>query len=63
MALYCGIDLHSNNNYICVIDDKDKRLFERKLDNDIDQARIQVRGASQSMLLTQPYDRSLTCRR
>jgi len=37
MTLYCGIDLHSNNNYICVIDDKDKRLFERKLDNDIDQ--------------------------
>jgi len=34
MTLYCGIDLHSNNNYICVIDGKDKRLFERKLDND-----------------------------
>ncbi len=34
MALYCGIDLHSNNHVICVIDDKDKRLLEVKLDND-----------------------------
>lgn len=34
MALYCGIDLHSNNHVVCVIDDKDKRLFEKCLDND-----------------------------
>ncbi len=33
MTLYCGIDLHSNNSVICIIDDKDKRLFEKKLDN------------------------------
>jgi transposase len=33
MTLYCGIDLHSNNSVICVIDNKDKRLFEKKLDN------------------------------
>jgi transposase len=33
MTLYCGIDLHSNNHYVCVIDDKDKRLLEVKLDN------------------------------
>ena len=33
MPLYCGIDLHSNNHVICVIDDKDKRIFEQKLDN------------------------------
>ena len=37
MTLYCGIDLHSNNNYICVINDKDKRLLEKKLDNDAEQ--------------------------
>ena len=34
MTLYCGIDLHSNNHYVCVIDDNDQRLLERKLDND-----------------------------
>jgi len=33
MTLYCGIDLHSNNHVICVIDDKDKRIFEQKLGN------------------------------
>jgi transposase len=33
MTLYCGIDLHSNNHVICVIDDKDKRLLETRLDN------------------------------
>ena len=33
MTLYCGIDLHSNNHVICVIDNKDKRLLEVKLDN------------------------------
>lgn len=36
MTLYCGIDLHSNNNVICVINDKDKRLLEVKLDNQIE---------------------------
>lgn len=34
MPLYCGIDLHSNNHVVCVIDDQDKRLLEKKLDND-----------------------------
>ena len=34
MTLYCGIELHSNNHYVCVIDDNDQRLLERKLDND-----------------------------
>ena len=33
MTFYCGIDLHSNNHVICVIDDKDKRVFEQKLGN------------------------------
>jgi len=35
MPLYCGIDLHSNNHVLCVIDDKDRRLLETKLDNDV----------------------------
>ncbi len=35
MALYCGIDLHSDNHYIVVIDDNDRRLMERKLPNDL----------------------------
>lgn len=35
MALYCGIDLHSNNHWITVIDETDKRLLEKRLPNDL----------------------------
>ena len=35
MKNYCGIDLHSNNNVIVVIDEKDKILLERKLSNNL----------------------------
>jgi transposase len=35
MPLYCGIDLHSNNHVVCVIDDKDHSVLEKKLDNDV----------------------------
>ncbi len=36
MKLYCGIDLHSNNNVPVVIDENDKILFEKRLPNDLD---------------------------
>lgn len=36
MNTYAGIDLHSSNNYIVVIDDNDKRLFEKRLKNDLE---------------------------
>ncbi len=35
MALYCGIDLHSNNHVVVVIDEEDRRIFERRLGNDV----------------------------
>ncbi len=34
MELYCGFDLHANNTYIGIVDEKGKRLMTRKLDND-----------------------------
>ena len=34
MTLYAGIDLHSNNSYVCVIDEQDRRLLERRFRND-----------------------------
>jgi len=34
MKLYAGIDLHSNNNYLGIIDSKDRRLFGKKLPNE-----------------------------
>ena len=35
MALYCGIDLHSNNHVVSVIDESDSKVIEQKLNNDI----------------------------
>ena len=35
MTHYCGIDLHSNNHVIVVIDEEDKRLYEKRLNNDL----------------------------
>ena len=35
MSYYVGIDLHSNNNYIGMIDKKDVRVLKKKLPNDM----------------------------
>jgi len=37
MQTYAGIDLHSSNNYIGVINSKDKRLYGKRHDNNIKQ--------------------------
>ena len=37
MNAYVGIDLHSNNSYVGIIDEKDNRLFLRKLPNNLEQ--------------------------
>ena len=34
MTLYAGIDLHSNNSYVSVIDEQDRRVLERRFRND-----------------------------
>lgn len=36
MPLYCGIDLHSNNSVISIIDDTDRVITEKRLDNHLD---------------------------
>jgi transposase len=33
MRVYAGIDLHSSNNYIGIIDEKDQRLYQKRLPN------------------------------
>ncbi len=35
MTLYCGIDLHSTNHLVVVIDDEDRRVLEKRLVNDV----------------------------
>ena len=36
MKVYSGIDLHSTNNYIGIINDKDQRIFKKRLPNNLD---------------------------
>lgn len=36
MTLYCGIDLHSNNHVVVVIDEEDRRVVEKRLPNSLD---------------------------
>ena len=35
MSHYCGIDLHSNNHVVVVIDEGDKRVLDKRLGNDL----------------------------
>jgi len=35
MKAYAGIDLHSSNNYLGIINDNDKRLYGRRIPNDL----------------------------
>ncbi len=36
MKLYAGIDLHSNNNVVVVIDDEGKQMYQKRLANDLE---------------------------
>jgi hypothetical protein len=36
MKLYSGIDLHSNNSVVSVLDETDRIVYERRLDNDFE---------------------------
>ncbi len=33
MKLYCGIDLHSSNSVIAVLNEQDKPVYEKRLNN------------------------------
>jgi len=35
MGLYAGIDLHSSNNYLGIINEEDQRIYKHKLPNDM----------------------------
>ena len=40
MKVYAGIDLHSSNNYLGIINDKDKRLYGSRMPNDLNRVLI-----------------------
>ena len=35
MSLYCGIDLHSNNHVVVVIDEEDNKVVDKRIDNNL----------------------------
>jgi transposase len=35
MELYCGIDLHSNNSYVVVLDEQDRVVYRSRLQNEL----------------------------
>jgi transposase len=47
--LFCGIDLHSNNNFIVIINSDEKRIIEKKLPNDF----------SKVLMVLRPYQEKL----
>ena len=36
MTVYVGVDLHSNNNYVGIINQANEVLFKKKMPNDLD---------------------------
>jgi transposase len=50
MRLYCGIDLHSNNHVVVVIDEEDRRLVEKRVSNSLER----------TLALLAPYRTDLT---
>jgi len=36
MELYAGIDLHSNNSVVTVLDEQDRTVYAKRLANDLD---------------------------
>lgn len=41
-ALYCGIDLHSNNSMVVILDQADKAVYKKRLSNNIDLLRKEL---------------------
>ena len=36
MKVYAGIDLHSSNNYVGIINDQDQRVYQKRLPNQVE---------------------------
>jgi transposase len=51
MKLYAGIDLHSSNNYVGIINEEDHRLYQKRLPNQIEDI----------LLALEPFKKDLEC--
>jgi len=49
MEVYAGIDLHSRDSYIGVIDEKDKQLLGKRLPNNLSQISVALRPFKETL--------------
>lgn len=49
MKAYVGIDLHSNNNYVGIIDQNDKRLFQKRIPNSLSRISVALKPFKKSI--------------
>jgi len=59
MRLYAGIDLHSNNNFIGIINEEDQRIFQKRLPNKIEtvlQSLEPFRGSLEDIVVESTYN-------
>ncbi len=59
MTHYCGIDLHSNNHVVVVIVEADKRVYEKRLSNDLNltlKALDPYRASLQGIAVESPFN-------
>ncbi len=59
MKLYGGIDLHSNNSVIALLDEKDHLVYRKRLANDLDcvlQALAPWQGAIEAVVVESTYN-------
>ena len=47
--VYAGIDLHSSNNYMGIIDEQDHRLYQKRLPNNLDNVLLALEPFKESM--------------
>ena len=59
MKSYAGIDLHSSNNYVGIIDENDRRLYQKRLPNQLGsilQALEPFKGSLQGVVVESTYN-------
>lgn len=59
MQLYCGIDLHSNNSVVAILDEQDRVVFQERLVNDLEtiiQALLPYKEMLQGVVVESTYN-------
>ena len=65
MKAYAGIDLHSSNNYIGIMDQDHKRMFGRRLPNSLDKILMVLepfKSDLKGVVVESTYNLSMGCR-